>query len=148
MPERDVTMKMRENLKPLLFWKGMKEDIVKYVARCLECQQVKDEHRHPAGLLQPHTFLESNGRLFWWILLLNYHWWQGNVTQFCGSRHSDEEFSIYSCAYDVSGTWHSYSFHQWYCEAAWHAKEDYIRSRINVYWMILDWFPRGLGNPT
>jgi hypothetical protein len=30
--------KMREDLKPLFFWKGMKEDIVNYVARCLECQ--------------------------------------------------------------------------------------------------------------
>jgi hypothetical protein len=29
------------------------------VARCLECQQVKVEHRHPTGLLQPHTILES-----------------------------------------------------------------------------------------
>jgi hypothetical protein len=30
-------MKMREDLKPLFFWKGMKEDIVNYVAICLEC---------------------------------------------------------------------------------------------------------------
>jgi hypothetical protein len=51
--------KMREDLKPLLFWKGMKEDIVNYMARCLECQQVKAEHRHPTGLLQPHAIPES-----------------------------------------------------------------------------------------
>ena len=31
-------MKMRADLKPLLFWKGMKVDIVNYMARCLECQ--------------------------------------------------------------------------------------------------------------
>ena len=30
--------KMRADLKPLFFWKGMKADIVSYVARCLECQ--------------------------------------------------------------------------------------------------------------
>jgi hypothetical protein len=30
-------MKMKENLKPLFFWKGMKADIVNYVAICLEC---------------------------------------------------------------------------------------------------------------
>jgi hypothetical protein len=42
--------KMRVELKPLFFWKGMKADIDNYVARCLECQQVKVEHRHPAGL--------------------------------------------------------------------------------------------------
>jgi hypothetical protein len=35
--------KMRADLKPLFFWKGMKADIVKFVVRCLECQQVKAE---------------------------------------------------------------------------------------------------------
>jgi hypothetical protein len=52
-------MKMKEDLKPLFFWKGMKTYIVNYVAICLECQQVKDEHRHPMGLLQPHAIPES-----------------------------------------------------------------------------------------
>jgi hypothetical protein len=50
--------KMRADLKPLLFWKGMKVDIVNYVERCLECQQVNTEHRHPVGLLQPHAILD------------------------------------------------------------------------------------------
>eukprot|EP00253_Pinus_taeda_P032776 PITA_32776 len=31
----------------------MKRDVVEYLARCLECQQVKAENQHPAGLLQP-----------------------------------------------------------------------------------------------
>jgi hypothetical protein len=31
----------------------MKRYIVGYIAKCLECQKVKDEHKHPAGLLQP-----------------------------------------------------------------------------------------------
>ncbi len=35
------------------FWPGMKKDIANYIARCMECQRVKVEHRHPAGLLQP-----------------------------------------------------------------------------------------------
>jgi hypothetical protein len=47
--------KMSVDLKPLLLWKGMKEDIVSYVVRCIKCQQVKVEHRHPKGLLQPHV---------------------------------------------------------------------------------------------
>ena len=51
--------KMRVDLKPIFFYKGMKEYIVNYVARCLECQQVKDEHRHLVGLLQPHAIPES-----------------------------------------------------------------------------------------
>jgi hypothetical protein len=37
----------------------MKADIANYVARCLECQQVKAEHRHLAGLLQPHAIMKS-----------------------------------------------------------------------------------------
>jgi hypothetical protein len=40
-------------LKKEYFWPGMKTKVVEYLARCLECQQVKVEHRHPAGLLQP-----------------------------------------------------------------------------------------------
>ena len=31
----------------------MKNDAANYLARCIECQQVKTEHQHPAGLLQP-----------------------------------------------------------------------------------------------
>jgi hypothetical protein len=31
----------------------LKKDIAKYLAQCIECQQVKAEHRHPAGLLHP-----------------------------------------------------------------------------------------------
>jgi hypothetical protein len=32
---------------------GMKNDVVDYITRCMECQKVKVEHRHPMGLLQP-----------------------------------------------------------------------------------------------
>jgi hypothetical protein len=31
----------------------MKKEVVDFIARCLECQKVKDEHRHLAGLI--HT---------------------------------------------------------------------------------------------
>jgi len=31
----------------------MKKDVAEYVACCMEYQQVKVEHQHPAGLLQP-----------------------------------------------------------------------------------------------
>jgi len=31
----------------------MKDEVAKYLARCMECQQVKAEHQHPTGLLQP-----------------------------------------------------------------------------------------------
>ena len=32
---------------------GMKRDMAEYISRCMKCQQVKIEHQHPAGLLQP-----------------------------------------------------------------------------------------------
>ena len=35
------------------FWPRMKKDVVDYISRCMECQRVKDEHRHPAGFLEP-----------------------------------------------------------------------------------------------
>ena len=31
----------------------MKTGMAEYIARCFECQQVKNEHQHPTGLLQP-----------------------------------------------------------------------------------------------
>jgi hypothetical protein len=47
-----TVMKMKVDLKPLFFSKGMKAEIFSYVAICLECQQVKAKHRHTTGLLQ------------------------------------------------------------------------------------------------
>jgi hypothetical protein len=46
----------------------MKADIVSYMARCLECQQVKAEHRHLVGLLQPHVIPESK----WEVILMDF----------------------------------------------------------------------------
>ena len=31
----------------------MKRDVAEYIAKSMECQRVKVEHKHPAGLLQP-----------------------------------------------------------------------------------------------
>jgi hypothetical protein len=60
--------KMRANLKPLFLWKGMKAYVVNYVARCLECMQVKVEHRHSTGLLQPHVIPE----LKWEVISMDF----------------------------------------------------------------------------
>jgi hypothetical protein len=35
------------------YWLGLKKYIANYLAKCLESQQVKGEHRNLAGLLQP-----------------------------------------------------------------------------------------------
>jgi hypothetical protein len=47
-----------EAIKSHYFWPGMNKEITKYITRCMECQKVKDENRHPAGLLQPLTIPE------------------------------------------------------------------------------------------
>ena len=40
-------------LRKQFFWPNLKSDLVDYLSKCLECQQVKAEHQHPTGLLQP-----------------------------------------------------------------------------------------------
>jgi hypothetical protein len=40
------------------YWPDMKRESVDFIARWLECQKVKVEHRHPAGLIQPLPILE------------------------------------------------------------------------------------------
>jgi hypothetical protein len=34
------------------YWADMKKEVVDFIARCLECQKVKAEHRHSTSLLQ------------------------------------------------------------------------------------------------
>ena len=34
-------------------WPNMKNEVVEFIARCIECQQVNAEHQHLAGHLQP-----------------------------------------------------------------------------------------------
>lgn len=34
-------------------WPGMKKDATEYLTHCQECQQIKSEHQHLVGLLQP-----------------------------------------------------------------------------------------------
>jgi hypothetical protein len=46
--------KMYAEMKKLFFWVGMKCDVVHFITKFLECQQVKPEHHHSTGLLQPH----------------------------------------------------------------------------------------------
>jgi hypothetical protein len=46
----------------------MKEGIVSYMVICLECEQVKVEHRHPTRFLQPQTIPE----LKWKVILMDF----------------------------------------------------------------------------
>ncbi|BBN67339.1 transposable element gene, partial [Prunus dulcis] len=45
--------KMYRTLRKYYSWPHIKGDIVKYVSRCLICQQVKAERQKPSGLMQP-----------------------------------------------------------------------------------------------
>jgi hypothetical protein len=45
--------KMITATRKQFYWMGLKKDVAKYLAQCIECQQVKAEHRHPARLLHP-----------------------------------------------------------------------------------------------
>ncbi|KAI3744946.1 hypothetical protein L1987_58044 [Smallanthus sonchifolius] len=47
------TTKMYQDLRKDYWWPGMKFDIMKYIAKCLICLQVKAEHQKPYGRLQP-----------------------------------------------------------------------------------------------
>jgi hypothetical protein len=39
-------------------WKCLKEDVMNHVKKCTTCQENKDEHTHPVGLLQPLSIPE------------------------------------------------------------------------------------------
>ena len=43
--------KMYHNLHRQYYWSEMKQQVGDFVRRCLTCQQVKDEHQRPMGLL-------------------------------------------------------------------------------------------------
>ena len=46
---------MYQDLQTNFWWEGMIRDVVKFVQRCLTCQQVKAEHKKPPGLLMPFS---------------------------------------------------------------------------------------------
>ena len=43
---------MYHNLKDLFWWEGLKRDIVEFVSKCQNCEQVKAEHKKQSGLLK------------------------------------------------------------------------------------------------
>jgi hypothetical protein len=46
----------------------MKKDVVDYIARCMECQKVEAEHRHPVGLLHPLPIPEKK----WEVITIDF----------------------------------------------------------------------------
>lgn len=43
---------MVTSLRKDYFWPGMKREVVEYLEKCLEHQQMKAKHQYPSGLLQ------------------------------------------------------------------------------------------------
>jgi len=60
--------KMITALRKEYYWQGMKKNVAEYLAWCLECQQIKAEHQHPTGLLQPLPIPNGSGKPFLWTL--------------------------------------------------------------------------------
>ena len=60
--------KMIITLRKQSVWPNLKEYITDYLSKCLKCQQVKDEHQHPTGLLQPLPILEWK----WEVIYLDF----------------------------------------------------------------------------
>jgi len=44
------------------------KDSAKYITRCIKYQEVKDEHQHPIGLLQPLPILEWK----WEVIIMDF----------------------------------------------------------------------------
>ncbi|XP_070004734.1 uncharacterized protein [Nicotiana sylvestris] len=59
------TTNMYQDLRQHYWWRRMKKDIITYVARCLNCQQVKYEYRRPGSLLQKIEIPEWKWELFY-----------------------------------------------------------------------------------
>ena len=47
-----VFTKMYRDLREVYLWEGLKKDVVEFVAKCLNFQQVKVEYQRPEGLAQ------------------------------------------------------------------------------------------------
>ncbi|XP_070007803.1 uncharacterized protein [Nicotiana sylvestris] len=48
----DGSTKMYHGLKEVYWWSNMKKEVADFVAKCLNCQQVKAEHQSLGGLAQ------------------------------------------------------------------------------------------------
>jgi predicted transcriptional regulator len=46
----------------------MEKEVVDFIARCIECQKVKAEHKHLDGLLQPLPILEW----MWEVVIMDF----------------------------------------------------------------------------
>jgi hypothetical protein len=55
--------KTYQDLKKKYWWSSMKRDIVKYVSRCVICQQIKAEYQRLARPLQPLLAFQNGSEI-------------------------------------------------------------------------------------
>ena len=60
--------KMYHDLREIYMWEGLKRDIEEFIAKCLNCQQVKAEHLKSGGLLQEIQIPTRSGKTSIWTL--------------------------------------------------------------------------------
>jgi hypothetical protein len=51
------------------FWPRIKKEVVNYIAKCLDCQKVKNGHRHPSSMLQPFSIPEWK----WEVVIVDFN---------------------------------------------------------------------------
>jgi len=64
--------KMYQDLRHNFLWDGMNKNIARFVYKCSVCQQVKEEHKKPPGLLVLLPIPEWKWCPLPWILLLGF----------------------------------------------------------------------------
>jgi hypothetical protein len=60
-------------------WKGLKNDLLKFLPKFHIFQQNKVEHTHPVGLLQPLPIPEQKWEIIRWILSQGCLWFRGKI---------------------------------------------------------------------
>jgi hypothetical protein len=79
------------------FFPKTKKDFVDYISKCMECQRVKVDHRHPTGFLLPLPILEKK----WKVITIDF------ITRFL--RTTRQHDSIMVVVYKLTKATHFFS---------------------------------------
>jgi hypothetical protein len=85
-------------------WKGLKEDVMKHVNECTMCQENKDEHTHPIGLLQPLPILKHKWERLSMDFIIGFPRTRGKECIFVVVERLTKFAHFFSIAIDFSAT--------------------------------------------
>jgi hypothetical protein len=85
-------LKTYRQIRERFSWKRLKGDIMRHIRDCTTCQQNKDEHSHPAGLLQPLPIPERK----WEIISMDF------ITSLPQVQGKDCIFEVVDCLTNFS----------------------------------------------